>query len=180
MRPQRPIVYEPCPPLGPSHLAVVIRGPASEDARGACGFTKLASRDFESLALGSYILLRTERPNHVWSLAFVPGHPGIASTEVGRRHRCALGPVHTARRAYFIETFNARLRDELFDGETGRGLDRPRELAAALHRRPATHVDRLLGSNSRGVRASPRRIAGYAPRLAPPALRPLVPRAALN
>jgi len=69
-----------------------------------------------------------ERPNHVWSYDFVEertmmdansacstsstssptnvGHPGIAPAQVDRCHRCALRPVHPARRSRHIRSDN--------------------------------------------------------------------------
>ena len=61
-----------------------------------------------------------------------------------------------------------------------RGADRHRELAPALQYHPATYLDRLPGSSSRGVRASPCRMASLHQRPTPLAMLPLVPRPDLN
>jgi transposase InsO family protein len=66
----------------------------------------------------------------------------------------------------FIESFNARLRDELLNSEIfytlREGPDRHRELAAALQHCPAACLDRLPGTCPGGVRESSRRMAGFA------------------
>jgi transposase InsO family protein len=65
----------------------------------------------------------------------------------------------------YVESFNARLRDELLDGEifyTLRGSDRHRELAASLQHDQAACIARLQATSPRGVRACIRRVAGCA------------------
>jgi len=65
----------------------------------------------------------------------------------------------------FIESFNARLRDELLDGEifyTLREAQIDIELATILQHRSPARFDRLPGSCPGGVRASSRRMAGCA------------------
>ena len=66
----------------------------------------------------------------------------------------------------YIESFNARLRDELLDGEIfytlARGPDRHRELATPLQRDPAACLARLSSPSTGGVRARLRRVAGCA------------------
>ena len=65
----------------------------------------------------------------------------------------------------YVESFNARLRDELLDGDllhSPRGADCHRELAPSLQCRPAPCSPRLQGTGPRGVRASSRRMAGSA------------------
>jgi hypothetical protein len=62
----------------------------------------------------------------------------------------------------FIESFNARLRDEVLDGEifyTLREAYRHRELGSALQHDPAACLDWLQGSCPGGVRASSSRMA---------------------
>jgi transposase InsO family protein len=80
----------------------------------------------------------------------------------------------------FIESFNARLRDELLDGEIFYTLreaaDHHRELATSLQHCPAACLDRLPGSGPGGVRASARRMAGCATPTSSAGHAPLVPR----
>jgi putative transposase len=65
----------------------------------------------------------------------------------------------------FIESFNARLRDE-FDGEIfyslRRGQDRNRKLAASLQRREAPWIARLQAASARGLRAGSGRAGSFA------------------
>src|SRR5262249_40604608 len=66
----------------------------------------------------------------------------------------------------YIESFNARLRDELLNGEIfytlTRGPDRHGELAAPLQYDPAARLNRIQATSTRGVRARIRRLAGCA------------------
>ena len=66
----------------------------------------------------------------------------------------------------YIETFNARLRDELLAGEFfytfARGPDRHRELATPLQYDQAPRLNRIQPTSTRGVRACIRRVAGCA------------------
>jgi putative transposase len=79
----------------------------------------------------------------------------------------------------FIEGFNARLRDELLDGEIFYTLPEAQivieELAPSLQSRPAACLNRLPCSRPRGVRPGTRRMAGSATPTnpAPPATLPL-------
>src|SRR5438874_13463659 len=150
------------------------------------------------------------------------GHSGIAPAQIDRCHRCALRPVHPARRsracafrngpefvakavqewigavgaktAYispgspwengFIESFNARLRDELLDGEIFYTL-REAEIVIESWRR---HYNTVRPHASIGYRAPAPEV--FVPALAawpaaqsrpaPPAMLPLVPPPTLN
>ena len=67
----------------------------------------------------------------------------------------------------YVESFNARLRDELLDGEIFYTLreaqmTRHRELAASLQHDQAACIARLQATSPRGVRACIRRVAGCA------------------
>ena len=66
----------------------------------------------------------------------------------------------------YVESFNARLRDELLDGEIFYTLREGQivieKLAPSLQCRSATCSPRLQGTGPRGVRASSRRMAGSA------------------
>jgi transposase InsO family protein len=66
----------------------------------------------------------------------------------------------------YIESFNARLRDELLNGEIfytfARGTDRHRKLAASLQHGQAPRLNRIQAPSIRGVRACIRRVAGCA------------------
>ena len=78
-----------------------------------------------------------------------------------------------------IESFNARLRDELLDGEiflyATRNPDRHRELAPSVRMPPSA-----TGRPHRGVRAKPRQILGCQPRAGAPAMLPLAPQPTLH
>ena len=90
--------------------------------------------------------------------------------------RCRTGSALSVRRPLtsspgpwengFIESFDARRRDELLNGDiflhTARGADRHRELAAALQHCPAACLGRLSRTCPGSVRASGRRMAGCA------------------
>ena len=66
----------------------------------------------------------------------------------------------------YVESFNARLRDELLRRRNllhvARGSDRHRELAASLQHDQAACIARLQATSPRGVRACIRRVAGCA------------------
>jgi transposase InsO family protein len=63
----------------------------------------------------------------------------------------------------YIESFNARLRDELLNGETFyTGSDRHRELAASLQHHQAARLARIQTARTAGVHTDPRRAAGCA------------------
>jgi transposase InsO family protein len=66
----------------------------------------------------------------------------------------------------YIESFNARLRDELLNGEIfytfARGTDRHRELATPLQHDQASRLNRIQATSTRGVCARIRRVAGCA------------------
>src|SRR5437879_3597018 len=150
------------------------------------------------------------------------GHSGIASAQVDRCHRCALRPVHPARRsracpfrygpefvaeavqewigavgantAYitpgspwengFIESFNARLRDELLDGEIFYTLREAQIIIESWRR----HYNTVRPHASIGYRAPAPEV--FVPALAawpaaqsrpaPPAMLPLALRPTLN
>jgi transposase InsO family protein len=63
----------------------------------------------------------------------------------------------------YVESFNARLRDELLDGEIFYTLREAasgdRKLAAPLQRRTPARLARLPAARAGGVRAGPRRLA---------------------
>ena len=83
----------------------------------------------------------------------------------------------------YVESFNARLRDELLDGaipSLSEGAHRHRELAPALQCRPAACAPRLQGTGPRGVRASSAAWPAPQPRPAPPAMLPAALRRTLN
>jgi transposase InsO family protein len=62
----------------------------------------------------------------------------------------------------YIESFNARLRDELLNGEIFYTLrsDRHRELATPLQHGQAPRLTPIQAASTRGVRARTRRVAG--------------------
>ena len=82
----------------------------------------------------------------------------------------------------FIESFNARLRDELLDGEIFYSLkeaqDRDRELAPPLQHRAAARIAGLQAASARGVRTNVAARAASQPGPAPPPA--LVPRPSMN
>jgi len=84
----------------------------------------------------------------------------------------------------YIESFNARLRDELLDGEIFYTL-REAQIVIERWRTPLQRgspacLAWLSGPGTGGVCASLRRVAGGATRPAPPATLPLAPRPSLN
>jgi transposase InsO family protein len=66
----------------------------------------------------------------------------------------------------YIESFNARLRDELLNGEIfytpARGESCDRELAETLQRDPPARIARLQATCARGLHARIHRVAGFA------------------
>ena len=66
----------------------------------------------------------------------------------------------------YVESFNARLRDELLDGENllhvARGSDRHRKLATSLQHDQAARIARRQATCTGSVRTSLRRVAGCA------------------
>ena len=111
------------------------------------------------------------------SCAACPGtsDPTMARSSSPRRCRTWIAAVG-AKTAYiapgspwengYVESFNARLRDELLNGEIfytlQGGADRHRKLAAPLQHRPPARLAGLPAAGSGGVRASLRRMAGCA------------------
>ncbi len=189
------------------------------------------------LADGSCLRLRPEHRDHVWSYDFVEDrthdgrkyrmlnvidgcharmsrNPGIAAPEIHRRDRCAVGPLHSARRteahsfrqrpefiakavqdwiaavgartAYiapgspwengYIESFNARLRDELLNGEIFYSLNEARNIIENWRQ----HYNRVRPHASLGYRAPAPEVFVPGTTAWPPALVGSAPAATLS